>query len=106
MSLKSFATSSSKRDVAETTDKRRRRSATDNGKPSTYPSSALPRIAARVSTQSERRIRELALHEDKTVQELIVRGLSRMFVERGLPPLEEAAGDVDAATSKAKKKRA
>jgi hypothetical protein len=49
-----------------------------------------PRIAARVPKQSERRIRELALDEDCTVQELIVRGLSALFVQRGLEPLDEA----------------
>ena len=105
MSLKAFATSSSKRDVVETTDKRRR-AAPNDGKPAAYPSTLKPRIAARVSARDERRIRELALHEDKTVQELIVRGLSRMFVERGLPPLEEAAGDVDVSPRRSKKKRA
>ena len=72
-----------------------------------YPSTTLPRIAARVSKKSERRIRELALDDDVTVQELIVRGLSTLLVERGLEPLEEAAGDINAAQREpAKKKRA
>jgi hypothetical protein len=71
-----------------------------------YPSTTLPRIAARVSKKSERRIRELALDEDCTVQELIVRGLSALFVERGLEPLEESAGDVDVSSRRAKEKRA
>jgi hypothetical protein len=55
-----------------------------------YPSATLPRIAARVSRKSERRIRELALDEDVTVQQLIVQGLSEPFVARGLEPLDEA----------------
>lgn len=74
--------------------------------PAQYPSTVLPRIAARVSKKSERRIRELALDDDCTVQELIVRGLSTLLVQRGLEPLEEAAGDVDVAPRKTKKTRA
>ena len=61
--------------------------------PTKYPSTMLPRINARVSKKSERRIRELALEEDCTVQELIVRGLSALFVERGLEPLDEAGAN-------------
>jgi hypothetical protein len=113
MSLKSFASSASKRDVVELDTKRRRKAAiAQDGKPAQYPSTIMPRIGARVSAKSERRVRELALHEDTTVQALIVRGLSSIFVEHGLPPLEEVLGDLpplDVAPRKravAKKKRA
>ena len=74
--------------------------------PAQYPSTVLPRIAARVSKKSERRIRDLALDDDVTVQELIVRGLSTLLMQRGLEPLEESAGDVDVAPRKTKKTRA
>jgi hypothetical protein len=41
-----------------------------------------------------------------TVQELIVRGLSTLLMQRGLEPLEESAGDVDVGPRKTKKTRA
>ena len=54
------------------------------------PSAMLSRIGARVSEKSERRIKKFALDEGKTVQELIVTGLSRLLEERGLKPLDES----------------
>lgn len=110
MSLKSFA-AGSKRDVIELDQSRRRKTASPGkASPAQYPSTTLPRIAARVSERSERRIRELALQESTrghkvTVQDLIVRGLSQMFVERGLPPLEEAS-DLDVSPRRSQKRRA
>jgi|GEM_PF-6934363 len=65
--------------------------ATEGGGVPKFPSTSLPRISARVSKASERRIRELALDEDCTVQDLIVRGLSALLIEKGLPPLAESS---------------
>lgn len=41
----------------------------------------------RLTRDQWRRVHELALDEETTVQELAVRGLSRLFEERGLPRL-------------------
>lgn len=57
--------------------------------PLTYPSTTMPRIAARVSKKSEKRIKEFALEADCTVQDLILRGLSQLLENDGLEPLDE-----------------
>jgi hypothetical protein len=41
----------------------------------------------RLTRDQWRRVHELALEEETTVQELAIRGLSRLFEERGLPGL-------------------
>jgi hypothetical protein len=41
----------------------------------------------RLTRDQWRRVHELALDEETTVQELAIRGLSRLFEERGLPRL-------------------
>lgn len=41
----------------------------------------------RLTRDQWRRVHELALDEETTVQELAIRGLSRLFEERGLPGL-------------------
>ena len=41
----------------------------------------------RLTRDQWRRVHELALDEETTVQELAIRGLSRLFEERGLPSL-------------------
>ena len=41
----------------------------------------------RLTRDQWRRVHELALDEETTVQELAIRGLSRLFEERGLPCL-------------------
>ena len=41
----------------------------------------------RLTRDQWRRVHELALDEETTVQELAIRGLSRLFEERGLPEL-------------------
>ena len=41
----------------------------------------------RLTRDQWRRVHELALDEETSVQELAVRGLSRLFEERGLPRL-------------------
>ncbi len=42
----------------------------------------------RLSATQWRRVKDFALDEDATFQELAVRGISRLMEERGLPPLE------------------
>ncbi len=44
----------------------------------------------RLTRDQWRRVHELALDEEATVQELAIRGLSRLFEERGLPRLNTA----------------
>jgi len=41
----------------------------------------------RLTRDQWRRVHELALDEETTVQDLAIRGLSRLFEERGLPRL-------------------
>jgi len=41
----------------------------------------------RLTRDQWRRVHELALEEETTVQELAIRGLSRLFEDRGLPRL-------------------
>jgi hypothetical protein len=41
----------------------------------------------RLTRDQWRRVHELALDEETTVQELAIRGLSRLFEDRGLPKL-------------------
>jgi hypothetical protein len=89
MSLKTFG----KRKTSSATPpaKAATTASTPAEQPRRPPSAELSRLHARCSARSERRIRELALDEDTTVQDLILRGLSRLLVERGLEPLEEVA---------------
>lgn len=44
-------------------------------------------LIARLTPEQYKRVRQLALDVDKTVQELVMDGLSRMFEEKGLEPL-------------------
>ena len=46
-------------------------------------------IVARLKISQWRRVRELALELDVTAQRLIVGALSRVFTERGCPPLDD-----------------
>ena len=68
--------------------------ATEAGPPINQAASAIGaqkkiRVATnlRLTRDQWRRVQQLALDEETTVQELAIRGLSRLFQERGLPHL-------------------
>ena len=64
-------------------------SLTKNAVASTIGAQKKNRVATnlRLTRDQWRRVHELALDEETTVQELAIRGLSRLFEERGLPEL-------------------
>ena len=67
--------------------------ASSQGPPTAKPAADLEKKRSRVATNLRltrdqwRRVHELALDEETSVQELAIRGLSRLFEDRGLPRL-------------------
>jgi hypothetical protein len=51
------------------------------------PRQRLPYVMATVSPEQLRRIKQLALDEDATVTDLLLRGLDMVFKSKKLPPL-------------------
>ncbi len=61
----------------------------DRPTPATAEAKKKDRVATnlRLTRDQWRRVHELALEEETTVQQLAIRGLSRLFEDRGLPRL-------------------